>query len=266
MRIARSGRFVFVAQWVMIVLLPLFFFLGRGLVGAGMGWLAVLGVVYGIVVIIVLAVPPVMTLFDRTVRRGKATRLGYDISSFVLWAAFVLAALTVPDAADGPPLDSALTAWTGGAITHAGIRGDLHRLGDDHRPGLPRHRRVRDHRHRPVASPLRRVSIDRRAVALVAPRAQCRGHRRRGHARYRRRARAMAHRGARTRDPPGAAVGRHLQRRDRRSARPHHRTHRQADRAGRRVGAGRVGGGIRLSDPRARAVGRAERGRWRSLI
>ena len=117
MRIARSGRFVFVAQWVMIVLLPLFFFLGRGLVGAGMGWLAVLGVGYGIVVIIVLAVPPVMTLFDRTVRRGKATRLGYDISSFVLWAAFVLAALTVPDAADGPPLDSALTAWTDGAIT-----------------------------------------------------------------------------------------------------------------------------------------------------
>lgn len=117
MRIARSGRFVFVAQWVMVVLLPLFFFLGRGLVGAGMGWLAVLGVVYGIVVIIVLALPPVLTLMDRTVRRGKATRFGYDISSFMLWAAFVLAALTVPDAGDGPPLDPALTVWTGGAIT-----------------------------------------------------------------------------------------------------------------------------------------------------
>ena len=49
MHIARSGRFVFVAQWVTIVLLPVFFFLGRGLVGAELGWLAVLGVVYGLV-------------------------------------------------------------------------------------------------------------------------------------------------------------------------------------------------------------------------
>jgi hypothetical protein len=123
MRIARSGRFVFVAQWVMIVLLPLFFFLGRGLVGAQMGWLAVLGFVYGIVLIIVLALPPVLTLMDRTVRRGKATRLGYDISSFVLWAAFILAALTVPDAGEGPPLDPALTVWTGGAISRPTVEG-----------------------------------------------------------------------------------------------------------------------------------------------
>lgn len=117
MRIARSGRFVFVAQWVAAVLLPVFFFLGRGLVGAQLGWLSVVGFVYGLFVIAVLLVPPIMTLFDRTVRRGKATRIGYDVSSFVLWAAFVLAALTVPDAADGPPLDSALTVWTGGAIS-----------------------------------------------------------------------------------------------------------------------------------------------------
>lgn len=117
MRIARSGRFVFIAQWVMILLLPLFFFFGRGLVGAELGWLSVLGVVYGIGVMIVLALPPVMTLFDRTVRRGRATRLGYDVSSFVLWAAFLVAGLTVPDAGDGPPLDAALTVWTGGAIS-----------------------------------------------------------------------------------------------------------------------------------------------------
>lgn len=116
MRIARSGRFVFVAQWVAAVLLPVFFFLGRGLVGAQLGWLSVVGFVYGLFVIALLLVPPIMTLFDRTVRRGKATRIGYDVSSFVLWGAFVLAALTVPDAADGPPLDSALTVWTGGAI------------------------------------------------------------------------------------------------------------------------------------------------------
>lgn len=117
MRIASTGRFVFVAQWVAAVLLPVFFFLGRGLVGAELGWLAVLGFVYGLFVIAVLMIPPILTLFDRTVRRGKATRFGYDVCSFVMWAAFVVAALTVSDAGDGPPLDSALTAWTGGAIS-----------------------------------------------------------------------------------------------------------------------------------------------------
>ena len=65
-----------------------------------------------------LLLPPVMTLFDRTVRRGKATRFGYDISSFVLWAALLLGALTVPDSGDSGHLDSALTTWTGGAITY----------------------------------------------------------------------------------------------------------------------------------------------------
>jgi len=113
MRIARSGRFVFVAQWVAAVLLPVFFFLGRGLVGAQLGWLSVLGVVYGLFVVAILMVPPIMTLFDRTVRRGKATRFAYDIASFVLWGAFVLAALTVPDSGDGGHLDSAVTTWTG---------------------------------------------------------------------------------------------------------------------------------------------------------
>jgi len=118
MQIARSGRFVFIAQWVLVVLLPVFFFLGRGIVGAQLGWMAVLGVVYGLLAVVVLVLPPVLTLFDRTVRRGKATRFGYDIASFVLWIAFILAALTVPDSGDSGHLDSALTAWTGGAIPY----------------------------------------------------------------------------------------------------------------------------------------------------
>lgn len=118
MRIARSGRFVFVAQWVMVVLLPVFLFIGRGFVGAELGWLAVLGIVYGILVILLLLVPPIMTLFDRTVRRGKKTRLGYDVSSFIMWAGFLIASLTVPDSGDSGHLDSALTTWTGGAITY----------------------------------------------------------------------------------------------------------------------------------------------------
>jgi len=118
MHIARSGRFVFIAQWVAAVLLPVFFFLGRGLVGAELGWMSLLGVVYGLLVIVVLVLPPVMTLFDRTVRRGKATRFGYDVASFVLWGAFIIASLTVPDSGDSGHLDSALTSWTGGAITY----------------------------------------------------------------------------------------------------------------------------------------------------
>ena len=118
MRIARSGRFVFVAQWVAAVLLPVFFFLGRGLVGAELGWMAIIGVVYGLLAVVVLLLPPVMTLFDRTVRRGKATRFAYDIASFVLWGAFLVAALSVPDSGDSGHLDSALTTWTGGGITY----------------------------------------------------------------------------------------------------------------------------------------------------
>ena len=118
MRIAKSGRFVFVAQWVAAVLLPVFFFLGRGLVGAQLGWMAIIGIVYGLVVVAILLLPPVLTLFDRTVRRGKATRLGYDIANFALWGGLVAAALTVPDSGDSGHLDSALTTWTGGAVSY----------------------------------------------------------------------------------------------------------------------------------------------------
>ena len=118
MQIARTGRFVFVAQWVAAVLLPLFFFLGRGLVGAQIGWMGIIGIVYGLLVVAILLVPPIMTLFDRTVRREKTTRFGYDVSTFVLWGAFLLASLTVPDSGDSGHLDSAVTTWSGGAISY----------------------------------------------------------------------------------------------------------------------------------------------------
>ena len=47
MQFASSGRIVVIAQWVLAVLLPAFVFLGRGFVGAELGWMAVIGVVYG---------------------------------------------------------------------------------------------------------------------------------------------------------------------------------------------------------------------------
>ena len=119
MRQGRSGRFVFIAQWVLAVLLPLFFFLGRGLVGAQLGWMSVIGVVYGLVVIVILLGPPILTLFDAPVRTQRRTRVAYDVASVILWVVFLLAALTVPDSGDGGHLDTALTTWTGGAVGDA---------------------------------------------------------------------------------------------------------------------------------------------------
>ena len=113
MHIEGTGRFVYYAQWPVAVFLPVLFFIGRGNLGAGVGWLGFFGLVYGLVVIALLLVPPALTLFDREVRRGRATRLYYDIASAALWLGFVLGALTVPDAGDSGPLDTVLMAWFG---------------------------------------------------------------------------------------------------------------------------------------------------------
>lgn len=113
MHIEGTGRFVFYAQWVVAVFLPLFFFIGRGNVGAGVGWLGFFGIVYGVFAIALLLVPPALTLFDRDVRRARATRLAYDIASAALWVGVLLAAMTVPDASDSGPLDTVFMAWFG---------------------------------------------------------------------------------------------------------------------------------------------------------
>lgn len=113
MHIEGSGRFVFYAQWPVALFLPVFFFIGRGFVGAGIGWLGFLGIAYGLIVVALLLVPPVLTLFDREVRRARATRVAYDIASAVLWLGFVLGGLTVPDAGDSGQLDTALMTWFG---------------------------------------------------------------------------------------------------------------------------------------------------------
>ena len=118
MQLARSGRFVFVAQWVAALLLPVFFFIGRGFLGAELGWMAIIGIVYGAAVIALMLVPPILTLFDREGRRLRRTRRAYDIATFVLWAAFVVAGLSVPDSNDSGHLDSAVTTWTGGGIDY----------------------------------------------------------------------------------------------------------------------------------------------------
>ncbi|WP_439591037.1 hypothetical protein [Microbacterium sp.] len=118
MRIAGTGRFVFITQWVAAVVLPAFFFVGRAFVGADAGWLAVIGVVYGFFLILLMLLPPLLTVFDRDVRARKATRHWYDIATFVLWGAFLVASLTVPDAGDSGSVNTALTNWTGGAVSN----------------------------------------------------------------------------------------------------------------------------------------------------
>ena len=59
------------------------------------------------------AVPPTLTLFDREVRRERATRLWYDIATAVLWLGFLLGGMTVPDAGDSGTLDTVFMAWFG---------------------------------------------------------------------------------------------------------------------------------------------------------
>lgn len=112
----RSGRLFFILQWILAVLVPAWLFLGRGLVGAELGWLSVIGIVYGAFVTLFLLTPPLVTLLDREVRRRKSERTAYSVAMWVAWGALVIGGLVVPDAGDSGHLDAALTVWTGGAI------------------------------------------------------------------------------------------------------------------------------------------------------
>jgi hypothetical protein len=116
MRIARSGRFVFVAQWFLTLLLFLFAAFGRGFVGSPLGWMAVVAIWIGLPLLLAMYLPPVLTLFDRDVRAAKATRAAYAVSSWVLWAALVFTGIVLVDGGDDGVSGSALTVWTGGAI------------------------------------------------------------------------------------------------------------------------------------------------------
>ena len=117
MRITSSGRFVFRAQWVLPVLLTLFLLFGRGLVGSPLGWMAFIGIWIAFPLLIAMYVPPLLTLADREVRAAGATRRAYSIASWVLWVALVVTALTVVDGGDSGEVGSALTVWTGEALS-----------------------------------------------------------------------------------------------------------------------------------------------------
>ncbi|MEN0072172.1 MAG: hypothetical protein AAGC63_14430, partial [Propionicimonas sp.] len=114
MQLASNGRFTFVAQWVLAVLLPAFVYLGRGLVGAELGWMAVIGIaVYGLPTILVMLLPPLVGLFDTPARTARSVRQFYGWATWVVWGALLVAAVTIPDSGDAGHLPSALSRWTG---------------------------------------------------------------------------------------------------------------------------------------------------------
>lgn len=111
------GRFVFIVQWIAPILLPIWIIFGRIVIGSPMGWMMVIGVIYGGFLLVGLFVPAILTLFDRDVRRAASTRRAYSISALVTWFALLLVGVTLPDGGDSGEVGSALTVWTGGAIS-----------------------------------------------------------------------------------------------------------------------------------------------------
>lgn len=114
MQIAVRHRWVNVWQWILAVVLPAFVIVGRALLGAELGWMAVVGiVVYAAPTVLALLLPPVLTHFDRQAREARGVRRTYAISCFVLWGGLFLAGLSIPDSGDNGHLRSAVSRWFG---------------------------------------------------------------------------------------------------------------------------------------------------------
>jgi hypothetical protein len=113
MELTASGRFVFVAQWVLAILMPAFVAVGRAIFGVEIGWMAVIGIWIGLPVIITLLLPPVLGLFDGPARRAGRVRSAVAVATIAMWVAMVVMAAAIPDGGDNGGFDSALTAWTG---------------------------------------------------------------------------------------------------------------------------------------------------------
>ncbi|MGC4153783.1 MAG: hypothetical protein QM628_11965 [Propionicimonas sp.] len=114
MQIAANHRWVNAWQWILAVALPAFVILGRSLLGAELGWMAVVGIViYAAPTILALLLPPVLTRFDRQAREAEGIRRTYAIACFVLWGGLVLAGLSIPDSGDNGHLPSVVSRWFG---------------------------------------------------------------------------------------------------------------------------------------------------------
>lgn len=114
MQIAARYRWVAAWQWVFAIVLPAFVLVGRRLLGAELGWMAVIGiVVYALPTVLALLLPPVLTRFDRQARAAHTVRRTYAIAGFVMWGSLVLAGLSIPDSGDNGELPSVLARWFG---------------------------------------------------------------------------------------------------------------------------------------------------------
>ncbi len=114
MQIRAEYRWVALWQWILAILLPAFVLVGRSLLGAELGWMAVVGlVVYAAPTVLALLLPPVLTGFDRLAQEARGVRRTYAIACFVQWGGLVLAGLTIPDSGDSGHLLSVLSRWFG---------------------------------------------------------------------------------------------------------------------------------------------------------
>lgn len=110
MRIS-GGRFVRIFQWIAPVVLVVFVLFGRALFGAPLGWMAAIGLFIAPFVIIAMYIPPIIGLFDREAKAARSTRVFYDVTSYVLWAAMLLMGLSLVDGGDSGDVGSVLTTW-----------------------------------------------------------------------------------------------------------------------------------------------------------
>lgn len=114
MQIAERHRWVVVWQWVLAIVMPAFVILGRALLGAELGWMAVVGiVVYATPTIIALLIPPLLTRFDGGARDARTVRRGYALACYVMWGGLFVAGLTIPDSGDNGHLPSVVSRWFG---------------------------------------------------------------------------------------------------------------------------------------------------------
>lgn len=111
------NKLVYYGQWVAALVIPFFYVIGRVWLGAGGGWLIVLGVVLGPLMALLLLIPPVLTVMDPATRAAGATGHLYSLWTLVLWGLGVLMVLTKSDQADGPKEESALSHWTGMSLS-----------------------------------------------------------------------------------------------------------------------------------------------------
>ena len=107
---SKIGRFVYYAQWWFAILVPLFFFWGRAVFGAPIGWMAVVGYVVILPLVLVALIPPIVTRFDLTGRAVRATSPAYAIACIAGWSGGFVAGLGIPDGGDFGGTGSALSS------------------------------------------------------------------------------------------------------------------------------------------------------------